>query len=237
MRCNVKFVIAAVLACFVLSGCCAATAVNKPANTAFEYANAVTALKEGNQRFVLQKRAYPNLSIERRVQQASAHQYPVAAVLACADSRVPVEHIFDCGIGDLFVVRSAGNAWSVSNAGSLEYAVLHLNVPLIVVLGHTNCGAVKSAWTQAHAEDNLALMLGPVVKVVQRQKSLYPELAGAEDKEGIRAAGRANVYQSIKNLLEQSPAVKAKYNAGELLVLPAEYDLATGRVLWLEPLP
>lgn len=196
---------------------------------------ALEILQLGNRRFVAGESVYPNQNTERRLQQAQISPRPVAAVLGCADPRVPVELIFDLGVGDLFTVRSAGNAYSVSNAGSLEYAVINLDVPLIVVMGHTDCGAVDAAWLEGRYENLLGEMLTPVWGVVQAYKKAHPDKSGPHDAEGIQAVTRANVYQCITDILANSQEIREKYEAGLLDIVPAEYDLATGKVTWLEP--
>jgi carbonic anhydrase len=105
---------------------------------------ALKMLTEGNNRFVTGQPSHPNLSAERRQQTAEKGQNPFAVVLACADSRVPVEEIFDRGIGDIFTIRDAGNIATKTDIGSIEYAVDHLGTPLVVVMGHSQCGAVTA---------------------------------------------------------------------------------------------
>lgn len=200
-----------------------------PAETSLEI------LTNGNQRYVSGQPAYPHQAAAWRVLQAEEHQRPFAAVLTCADSRVPVELIFDAGIGDIFVVRSAGNAWNAGNAGSLEYASLALGVPLIVVMGHTNCGAVEAAWLEGRYEGQLFEVLQPIWDVSSAYKKAHPDKSGPHDAEGLQAVNRANVQQTIRALLANSPEIREKYEQGYLKILPAEYDLATGVVAWLEP--
>lgn len=118
-------------------------------------------LGDGNQRFVSGRRTYPHPN-SQRLQQLAQGQYPYATILSCSDSRVPPEHIFDVGLGDLFIVRVAGNVCGEIEIGSLEYAVEHLQTPLLVVLGHTACGAVSAAVQQSGTRDNLAGILDKI---------------------------------------------------------------------------
>lgn len=191
-------------------------------------------LLNGNLRYANGHAVHPNQTAARRALQAEEHQRPLAAVLTCADSRVPVELIFDVGIGDIFVVRSAGNAWNVSNAGSLEYASLALGVPLIVVMGHTNCGAVEAAWLEGRYEGFLYEVLQPVWEVSAAYKKAHPDKSGSHDAEGVQTVTRANVQQTIRDLLANCPEIREKYAQGYLKVLPAEYDLVSGVVTWLD---
>lgn len=192
-------------------------------------------LKIGNQRFVNGKSVHPHQNTEWRAVQAANHQSPLAAVLACADSRVPVEMLFDQGVGDIFVIRTAGNAWNSGSAGSLEYASLALDVPLIVVMGHTNCGAVDAAWLEGRYEGELWEVLKPIYALAEAYKKQHPERSGPHDAEGFQAVTRANIYETIRAILENCPEIREKYENYYLDIVPAEYDLATGAVIWLEP--
>ena len=140
------------------------TAGEAPAMTSQD---ALRLLREGNARYASWKAENPNVSSARLTETAIEGQHPIATVLACSDSRVPVERVFDRGIGDIFVVRVAGNVCGTDEVASLEYGVEHLGTPLLVVLGHTNCGAVydlasgKVNWLSAHPEEDKLLSTGP----------------------------------------------------------------------------
>ncbi len=193
---------------------------------------ALALLKEGNARFVDMKMEHPGLSGERREGTAVNGQKPFAVVLGCSDSRVPVEMVFDRGIGDIFVVRVAGNiAEDRSVIGSLEYAAGHVHVPLMVILGHTQCGAVQAAVSGAELEGslrNIQKMIEPAVKNVSAE---YPDLQGsALTTEGAKQ----NVLQMKKDLLAESKEIRTLAEKGELKIVTAIYDVQTGKVDWFE---
>jgi len=195
----------------------------KLATTADE---ALKELKEGNARFVAGKQQSPNFSV-KRVKEVASGQHPEAVILGCADSRVPPEVIFDEGIGDLFVVRVAGNISEPATTGSIEYAAEHLNVPLIVVLGHHKCGAVK-ATVEAHgpAEGNI----GAIVKELQ------PAVAAAKAKPGkeglVDDAVHANAELVAAQLLSESPVLTHLVHQGKVKIVTAVYDLDSGKIEW-----
>ena len=197
----------------------------KPATTAAE---ALAELKAGNTRFVKGKAARHNQSMTR-VKEVVAGQKPEAVILGCADSRVPPEVIFDEGIGDLFVVRVAGNVAEPATTGSIEYAAEHLRVPLIVVLGHRNCGAVK-ATAEAHGapEGNLGEMV----------KELEPAVAAARATPGklglVNDAVHANVKLVAGQLVSESKVLEHLVHEGKVKIVTAIYDLETGKVEWDE---
>lgn len=189
---------------------------------------ALKELKQGNERFVKGKAARSNQSL-KRVKEVASGQKPEAVILGCADSRVPPEVIFDEGIGDLFVVRVAGNISEPATTGSIEYAAEHLGVPLIVVLGHHKCGAVK-ATAEAHgpAEGNI----GEIVKELQ------PAVAAAKAKPGkeglVDDAVHANVELVAAQLLSESPVLTHLVHEGKVKIVTAVYDLDSGKVEWSE---
>jgi len=191
--------------------------------------SALQMLKEGNARFVQLKLRYPNLTAKRRVETAKG-QEPFATILSCADSRVPVELVFDRGIGDLFVIRVAGNIADTTEIGTAEYGVEHLGVPLLVVLGHTKCGAVSAAANHAEAHGKLAALLASLAPAVKKVESEHPGLKGDAL---IREVTRANILNTIDNLLAQSPVLRAAHEKGSLVIRGAIYDVSTGQVDWL----
>ena len=183
-------------------------------------------LKAGNERFVKghPKKGHQDL---RRVKELSAGQHPTAVILGCADSRVAPEVIFDKGLGDLFVVRVAGNVSEPATDGSIEYAAEHLDVPLIVVLGHHKCGAVKaSAEATGEAEGNL----GSIVKEIQ------PAVAAARahpGKEGlVDDAVHENARLVAAQLESESPVLKHLVQEGKVKIVTAVYDVDTGKIEW-----
>jgi len=195
---------------------------------------ALKLLKDGNCRFKEGRAIHPRQDAARRALTFGQGQHPFAAVLSCADSRVPVETIFDQGIGDLFVVRVAGNVAATDELGSLEYAVDPLGVPLVVVLGHSNCGAVIAVVEGAKLPGNLGPLLAPIKPAVSKAREENP---GAAAEALIDAAIRNNVFQAMEDVLRLSPVIKAKVKAGEVKLMGAIYELDTGEVQWLGPPP
>jgi carbonic anhydrase len=195
---------------------------------------ALKLLKDGNCRFKEGRAIHPRQDAARRALTFGQGQHPFAAVLSCADSRVPVETIFDQGIGDLFVVRVAGNVAATDELGSLEYAVDSLGVPLVVVLGHSKCGAVIAVVEGAKLPGNLGPLLAPIKPAVSKAREENP---GAAAEALIDAAIRNNVFQGMEDVLRLSPVIKAKVKAGEVKLMGAIYELDTGEVQWLGPHP
>ncbi len=184
-------------------------------------------LRAGNSRFASGKAKAPRRDIARVLETAKGQQ-PFATVVACADSRVPVEMLFDQGIGDLFVVRVAGNVCDTDEIGSVEYAAGHLHTPLIVVLGHTSCGAVKAVCEDAKVGGSIPALvanIGPAVARARRADRAGDDL--------VREAVTQNVWQSIEDLLAGSEEVRELVSGGKATVVGAVYDIANGRVQFL----
>jgi len=194
--------------------------------------DALKLLKEGNKRFVEMKLQHPNETIERRQDTAMNGQSPFAVVLACSDSRVPVEAIFDRGIGDIFVVRVAGNiAVDKSVIGSVEYAVKYLNSPLLVIMGHTECGAVKSAVSGHAAEGQVLDIQKVILPIVIKIRKDRPDLA---ESDMLNVAIRDNALQAKADILDKSSIVKKMADDGKLKIVTAIYDIKTGSIEWIE---
>jgi len=191
---------------------------------------AIAALREGNERWIGEAFQAPNSSESRRRSLAAQGQTPFATILTCADSRVPVERVFDRGVGDLFVLRVAGNVAGAHEAGTIEYGVEHLHVPLLVVMGHTKCGAVAAAASGSAGEGNMASLVGAITPAVERARALNPSL---NDAELTAAAVRENVWQSVFDLVKSSPPCRQRVRDGELRIIGAVYDIASGEVQWL----
>ena len=188
-------------------------------------ASAWRALKEGNERFVAGKPEHPSQSIEHRASLAGA-QRPTAVVFGCADSRVAAEIIFDQGLGDMFVVRTAGHVIDAAVLGSIEYAVVVLNVPLIAVLGHDSCGAVKATIS---ALDDGQVPAGFVRDVVERVTPSI--LLGRRD--GLTRVDEfeaRHVTETAAQLMARSSAIADRVKAGELAIVGLTYHLADGKV-------
>lgn len=187
-------------------------------------------LQAGNQRYVAGVMAHPHIAADRRHETAANGQHPIATVIACSDSRVPVESIFDAGIGDLFVIRVAGNVCDGDEIGSIEYGVAHLNTPLLVILGHTGCGAVTAIAKQDHVSGHLPELLDNIKPAVAKARKAHPKLSGTEL---VNASVRENVWQSIDDLLTGSPETRELVHSGKLTVVGGVYDLDTGEIEWL----
>ena len=183
------------------------------------------ALREGNDRFVAGKPEHPSQGIEHRASLAG-EQRPTAVVFGCADSRVAAEIIFDQGLGDMFVVRTAGHVMDSAVLGSLEYAVTILNVPLIVVLGHDSCGAVKATLS---ALDDGQVPSGFVRDVVERVTPSI--LLGRRD--GLTRVDEfeaRHVTETAAQLMARSSAISDRIAAGGLAIVGVTYHLADGKV-------
>ena len=193
---------------------------------------ALDKLLEGNRRFVKGQAASPRRSPADFRGLAEA-QYPKAVIVSCADSRVAPEILFDVGVGDIFVVRVAGNVVSgagVTVKGSIEYAVAELNVPLIVVLGHSGCGAVKAAMKHIDARDALPGAINGLVELI---KPAVAQTNGAPG-DALENAIRKNVEIGVERLKELQPILAPRAKDGKLKVVGAVYDLHAGRVTLVE---
>ena len=194
--------------------------------------NALKALLEGNARWAEGKSVHPHSDLARRTSVAKEGQKPFAAILSCADSRVPPELLFDQGVGDLFAVRVAGNSIDQLGLQSLEYAVNHLGVETIMVLGHQNCGAVKGAVDMypAAAPEFLSVIYQAITKA---REIIKPQADNLHQKEALcREAGDQHVMVGIRQLHLTSP-FKQSIELGKLTVIGGRYDLDTGRVTML----
>nr|WP_090279706.1 carbonic anhydrase [Mycolicibacterium komanii] len=184
------------------------------------------ALKEGNERFVAGKPVHPSQGVEHRASLAGS-QTPTAVVFGCGDSRVAAEIIFDQGLGDMFVVRTAGHVIDSAVLGSIEYAVAVLNVPLVVVLGHDSCGAVKATLS---ALDEGQVPGGYVRDIVER---VMPSiLLGRRDGlTRIDEFEARHVTETGAQLLARSTTVSERVTAGDLAIVGVTYHLADGQVV------
>jgi len=195
---------------------------------------ALARLVEGNKRFVAGASKHDHADEARRCETHTSGQHPVAAVLSCADSRVPVEIVFDQGIGDLFVIRVAGNVADTNEIGTIEYGVGHLNIPLVVVVGHTKCGAVTAVVDGAKVGGSLPGLLDNIAPAAEKAKSDNPH---AQKLTIVNAAIRANVFQSIADLLKRSEEVRGAVKAGKVKIVGGVYDLHAGTFELIGPHP
>lgn len=191
---------------------------------------ALQRLMDGNQRFVDADAKHPRADQDRRCLTSSGGQHPYATILSCADSRVPPELVFDAGIGDLFIIRVAGNVADTDEIASIEYGSEHLGSNLIVVMGHTKCGAVTAVVNGAPVHGNLAGLLDNVVPAVEKAKHDHEDLKGAAL---VPYAVRANVMQSVSDLLTHSEAIHDLVASGKVQVVGAVYDIHSGSVQFL----
>ena len=203
-------------------------------------AEALQRLREGNARFVAHVRSAETLARQLLRAELAHGQQPFAVMLGCADSRVPAELVFDQGLGDLFVIRVAGNIVAPSQIGSVEFAVERFGTQLVVVLGHTFCGAVDAA-LDAVLGGGSAPVSSNLNSIVNR---IRPALEGWVPREAergkaalMRDAVRANVRASAHQLRHGSQLLESRVLSGRLSIVGAEYDLATGRVDFFEGVP
>lgn len=190
---------------------------------------ALTRLKEGNRKFVALDHWHVEIDVGRRIDLAR-EQTPFAIILGCSDSRVPAEIIFNQGLGDLFVIRVAGNIVAPSQIGSIEFAAEQFGTRLVVVLGHSLCGAVSATLSQMQqpAESHSPNLHSIVSRIRPGLESLL-ELATARDADALlRDAVRANIDASVEQLRHGSTILEDLIANDGLLVIGAEYDLETG---------
>jgi carbonic anhydrase len=192
---------------------------------------AIRLLTAGNERFVAGKPERPNSGLDRVHSTAKNGQAPFATILSCADSRVPVEAVFDRGVGDLFVVRVAGNVADPGTLGSIEYAAEHLGTPVVVVMGHTQCGAVNAAVSGAELHGNLPSLIDAIRPAVQTVRREHPDMSA---EELLKASIAQNVRQQIDAALIKSPQLRQMVEHGKLKIVGAVYKIETGQVEWLD---
>ena len=194
--------------------------------------SALAALKAGNDRFLKGNQVTRNLN--QQVDQTSGGQFPFATVLHCIDSRVSAEHIFDQGIGDLFSIRIAGNFVNEDILGSMEFACKLAGTKVLVVLGHTACGAIKGACDHARLGNLTALInkLEPAVEAVDAPAEA--DLRNSLNSDFVNAVAAKNVLMTIDNIRSQSPILKEMEADGAIKIVGGMYDIATGNVNFYE---
>lgn len=195
-------------------------------------------LKEGNQRFVDGSSTFPHIDKERRMLAANEDQgkYAYATILSCSDSRVPAEIIFDAGIMDLFVIRVAGNVSDTDEVGTIEYGLGHVYTPVLVVLGHSGCGAVKAVNAVVHGEKlkleaNIPPLVDNIVPAIEKTMEMHSDLS---QEELMPYAVEQNVWQSVEDLFMKSAATRDWVEEGKVKVVGGIYDIGTGEVKWLD---
>ena len=185
-------------------------------------------LKEGNRRYMnndLTQRDHSAL-----VRNASSGQYPKAVILSCVDSRVPVEDVFDKGIGDMFVGRIAGNFVNVDLLGSMEFGCKVSGAKLIVVMGHESCGAIKAAIDHVKL-GNITAMLTKIQPAVARSQNFKGDKS-SKNPEFVDYVAKNNVIMTIENIRKNSPILKEMADKGEIKIVGAYYNLKTGEVIF-----
>lgn len=197
---------------------------------------ALQRLKDGNRRFVAgETQAQPTLTHQQRAESAES-QNPFAIILGCSDSRVPAEMVFDQGLGDLFVIRVAGNIVAPSQVGSVEFAAERYDCALVVVLGHSHCGAIQATidvLTQPELQSSSNLM-----SIVNRVRPSVEILMQTELKDDLKKlsvhAVRSNVFASVNQLRHGSAVLESLILKGKLKIVGAEYSLETGEVVFFD---
>ncbi|MBE0658895.1 MAG: carbonic anhydrase [Bryobacteraceae bacterium] len=214
----------ALFSLFVFAAVLCAGGHDAPAAMAPE--QALARLRAGNTRFVKHKEKHPDISFDRRRSISRDGQHPYAVILGCSDSRVPPELIFDEGLGDLFVIRDAGNVVDDEVLGSIEYAVEHLGVRLVVVLGHEKCGAVSAAVAGGEAH-------GHIKSVMKAIQPAVDETAGMPG-DHVHNCVLANARRVARLIRESEPILKPAVDRKQIQVVAADYDLETFMVEFLD---
>jgi len=199
--------------------------------------DALRALQDGNRRFVAGK-SVPQPLGEGVRRTLARGQSPFAIVLCCADSRVPPEHLFNAGLGELFVVRIAGNTCDAETLASIEYAVEHLNVPLCVVLGHESCGAVAAAVAQSSALEKARPEAAESQAIAQLLEQIEPAVRKTAPRDLLGkdltdACEEENVHLTVHECIRRSPLLRRYAQVGKFQIVPARYHLDSGEVEWL----
>lgn len=189
---------------------------------------ALQLLRDGNKRFTEGNLASKDMGKTRREELVSKGQDPFAIIITCSDSRVPPELLFDQALGDLFVIRTAGNIVDPIAVGSAEYAIEHLGVQLLVILGHSNCGAVKATVDGGEAPGSIAAIVSKIAPSVQKARA-----AGAAGDELYETSCLENVKAVINEIME-SHIVKHFIKDGKLTVIGAKYHLDSGKVEFIQ---
>jgi len=187
-------------------------------------------LKNGNKRFTENNVTARDHS--KRVMATASAQYPKSVVLSCLDSRIPVEDVFDKGIGDMFVARNAGNIINDDVLGSMEFACKISGAKLIVVMGHSGCGAIKAAIDDVKM-GNMTAMLGKIKPAVRMSKDYQGEKS-SKNTEYTNEVGRKNVLHSIELVKRKSPILRKMLESNQIKIVGAYYEIKTGKVSFLE---
>lgn len=197
----------------------------------------VQSLKDGNANFASGKLSHPHDGLDRIQLASKTNQgdYAIATIISCSDSRVPLEYIFDKGVMDLFVIRVAGNVCNTDEIGSAEYGVCHVNTPVLVVLGHSQCGAVTAVANEVlgHGhplEKNIPPLVAGIAPAVKKVQTAFPK---AQPENLINRSIEENVWQGIEQIFLKSAAIRERVKSGKVVVTGAIYELESGTVRWL----
>jgi len=208
-----------------------------PGTTQLSSSQALALMKQGNARFATGVSSFSQEQMQNRRAQLQLGQAPFAIVLGCSDSRVPAEFVFDVGLGDLFVIRIAGNIVAPSQIGSVELAVERFGTPLIVVLGHTQCGAISAA-VESLLEPFQAsecIHMGSIVKRIQPSvKAVLEANPNIDSAQLEHKAGRANIHASVAHLRHSSEFIENAILSNKLAIIGAEYAVETGTVTFFD---
>lgn len=183
---------------------------------------AIQELKKGNLRFI--ENNLINTKYDTQIENTKEMQKPHTVILSCMDSRVPPEIIFDQGIGNIFVIRNAGNVDDLNVLASMEYAVKFAGAKLIVVMGHSNCGAVKGAIGGVESEN--------LTQLLKKIQSNIPD--NTPESRLVDETAKNNANSTIKNILSQSKTINEFYTSGKIKIVPAFYDISNGKVSFLD---
>jgi carbonic anhydrase len=195
--------------------------------------HALQLLMDGHERFSKGNSVRRNLL--QKIKETKDDPKPFAAILSCMDSRVPAELIFDQGIGDIFNIRIAGNVVSAHVLGSLEYAVATAGSKLIVVMGHTRCGAIRSACDDVMLENLSGLLREVKICIPQELTENYDRTGHNESF--VNKVSLLNVHRSVQQILEQSSMIRQRVYSGEIKIVPAMYDVCVGNVAFIMKWP
>ena len=221
-----------IVSAFVLALAAVANAqVTKEEQSALTPDKVLTDLMDGNARFVAGKIGDPE--IKKRVTNSADGQYPKAIVLSCVDSRVPVEMVFDQGIGDLFVARVAGNVEDQDQLGSMEFATKLAGAKLVFILGHSACGAIKGACDRAEL-GNLTGLLAKIRPAVDAVEGFKPEQRNSANKAFVEKVVEQNVRQTMEDIRKDSPVLSEMEASGTIKIVGGIYDLHTGKITLLK---
>ena len=184
---------------------------------------ALQKLIDGNLRYAQGNASHPNQSLERRAE-LTLGQHPFAVILSCSDSRIPPELVLDQGLGDIFVIRTAGEVVDNASLASIEYAVDHLGVPLVMVLGHDSCGAVTAAVQGGEAEGHLGSLIDFIRPAVEQARE------AGEESDLLNSSIDNNIHNIVEALENSQPILSEKVEKGELTIVGARYHLDSGVV-------